>query len=366
MAKITLNNLTTLTSEAVATINTNFDRIETAFENTFSRDGTSPNQLTADIDLNNNDIMNAGSISTDTLVLNGVEVSSTVYEIIDGDKGDVVVSGDGTVWTVEPTLITTATQTALDLKAPLASPTFTGTVSGITKSMVGLGSVDNTADTAKPVSTAQQTALNLKANLASPTFTGTVSGITASMVGLGSVDNTSDANKPVSTATQTALDLKAPLAAPTFTGLVTTAGQIKFPATQSASADVNTLDDYEEGTFTPTIVGTSTAGTGTYTRQVGSYTKIGNLVSFYIDISWTAHTGTGNIRVSGLPFSGVAGQFPPVTVIPDSLTFANNIAAYVNGNTDVNLQTYSTGAAGPAIPMDTAASLYFNGTYRTS
>lgn len=58
--------------------------------------------------------------------------------------------------------------------AKLASPTFTGTVSGITKTMVGLGSVDNTADTAKPVSTAQQTALDLKANIASPTFTGTV------------------------------------------------------------------------------------------------------------------------------------------------------------------------------------------------
>jgi hypothetical protein len=48
----------------------------------------------------------------------------------------------------------------------------------------------------------------LKANLASPTFTGTVSGITKSMVGLGNVDNTSDANKPISTATQTALNLK--------------------------------------------------------------------------------------------------------------------------------------------------------------
>lgn len=60
----------------------------------------------------------------------------------------------------------------------------------VSKSDVGLGSVDNTADTAKPVSTAQQTALNLKANLASPTFTGTVSGITASMVGLGNVANT--------------------------------------------------------------------------------------------------------------------------------------------------------------------------------
>lgn len=78
----------------------------------------------------------------------------------------------------------------------------------LTKSDVGLGNVDNTSDANKPVSTAQQTALNLKAPLASPTFTGTVGGITKSMVGLGNVDNTSDANKPVSTAQQTALDAK--------------------------------------------------------------------------------------------------------------------------------------------------------------
>jgi hypothetical protein len=110
---------------------------------------------------------------------------------------------------------------SLSAKADLASPTFTGTVSGITKSMVGLGSVDNTADTAKPVSTAQQTALDLKANLASPTFTGTVAGITASMVGLGNVNNTTDLSKPISTSTQTALDTKAPTASPTFTGTVT-------------------------------------------------------------------------------------------------------------------------------------------------
>ena len=64
-------------------------------------------------------------------------------------------------------------QDAIDLKAPLASPTFTGTVSGITASMVGLGNVDNTSDLDKPVSTATQTALDLKANLNSPTFTGT-------------------------------------------------------------------------------------------------------------------------------------------------------------------------------------------------
>ena len=135
----------------------------------------------------------------------------TDVTITSAASGDIL-KWNGTAWVNDSAL--------LAAKAPLASPTFTGTVSGITATMVGLGSVDNTADTAKPVSTAQQTALDLKANLASPTFTGTVSGISKTMVGLGNVDNTSDANKPVSTAQQTARDLKAPLASPTFTGSV--------------------------------------------------------------------------------------------------------------------------------------------------
>ena len=89
--------------------------------------------------------------------------------------------------------VSSATQTALNLKANLASPTFTGTVSGITATMVGLGNVTNES----------------KATMfSSPTFTGTTSGITKSMVGLGNVDNTSDASKPISTLTQTALDGK--------------------------------------------------------------------------------------------------------------------------------------------------------------
>lgn len=78
----------------------------------------------------------------------------------------------------------------------------------VTTSVLGLGNINNTSDANKPVSTAQQAALDLKANLASPIFTGTVSGITKSMVGLGNVDNTSDASKPISTAEQTALNAK--------------------------------------------------------------------------------------------------------------------------------------------------------------
>jgi uncharacterized protein (TIGR02145 family) len=116
--------------------------------------------------------------------------------------------------------ISTATQTALDLKAPFNNPTFTGTVGGISKTMVGLGNVDNTSDAGKPISTATQTALDLKAPINDPTFTGTVGGISKTMVGLGNVDNTSDAGKPISTVTQTALDLKAPINNPTFTGTV--------------------------------------------------------------------------------------------------------------------------------------------------
>jgi hypothetical protein len=56
----------------------------------------------------------------------------------------------------------------------LISPTFSGTVTGLTKSMVGLSNVDNTSDASKPVSTATQTALNLKANISSPSFSGEV------------------------------------------------------------------------------------------------------------------------------------------------------------------------------------------------
>ena len=102
----------------------------------------------------------------------------------------------------------TTVQNQFASKAPLASPSFTGTVSGISKSMVGLGNVDNPSDANKPISSATQPALDAKAPLASPSFTGTVNGITKSMVGLGNVDNTADADKAISSATQTALNAK--------------------------------------------------------------------------------------------------------------------------------------------------------------
>ena len=97
---------------------------------------------------------------------------------------------------------------------------------------------------------------------------------------------------------------------------------ITFPATASASSDANTLDDYEEGTFTPTVVGASTAGSTTYTNQFGRYVKIGSLVYVQINIQVTAMTGTGALRFS-LPFT-VASVDPRGvgTVMSDGLDWS--------------------------------------------
>ena len=86
----------------------------------------------------------------------------------------------------------------------------------------------------------------------------------------------------------------------------TTSGAgITFPATQSASSDANTLDDYEEGTWTPQIGGSSTGmASVTYVTQNGKYTKIGDTVFITMQLQWSAASGgSGDARVYGLPFA---------------------------------------------------------------
>lgn len=64
------------------------------------------------------------------------------------------------------------------------------------------------------------------------------------------------------------------------------------------------LSDYlEQQTWTPAITGTTVAGVGTYTTQSGYYTRIGNMIFIQASLTWTAHTGTGDMIISGLPFA---------------------------------------------------------------
>jgi hypothetical protein len=132
-----------------------------------------------------------------------------------------------------------------------------------------------------------------------------------------------------------------------------TSDGITFPATQVASADPNTLDDYEEGTFTPVLNGVGSAGTGTYTLQQGRYTKTGRTVSIDIVLTWTAHTGTGSMFITGLPFAfGVGfGYRAPLSINTTgvSATVAYGDGAY--GNISVPTTIASSGT------------IYINGIY---
>jgi hypothetical protein len=118
--------------------------------------------------------------STEMNVLDGITSTTAELNILDGvtsTAAELNILDGATLTTTELNYVdgvTSAIQTQINTKAPTADPTFTGTVSGVTKTHVGLGNVDNTTDANKPVSTATQTALDLKAPIASPTFTGTV------------------------------------------------------------------------------------------------------------------------------------------------------------------------------------------------
>ena len=83
---------------------------------------------------------------------------------------------------------------------------------------------------------------------------------------------------------------------------------VNFPDTQSASADANTLDDYEEGTWTPTFRGAGgSAGSVDATGSGGTYTKIGRQVHIRgrVDVT-NVGSYSGNIQMAGIPFTAAS------------------------------------------------------------
>ena len=268
--------------------------------NTYDAYG-SASAVSGDLSTHASDTTNIHGIADTSLLATKEYADNAVAAVVDAAPASLNTLKELATALADDANYATTVNNALSLKAPLSSPAFSGTVTGITKSMVGLGSVDNTADTAKPVSDATQTALNLKAPLASPTFTGTVAGITKSMVGLGNVDNTSDSAKPVSTATQSALDLKANAEAPTFTGTVV------LPSTTSignvSETEIGYLDGVTSGVQSqinlkapianPTFTGTVILPTGTVTSGM-------ILDGTIVDADINASAAIAQSKVSGL------------------------------------------------------------------
>jgi hypothetical protein len=129
-------------------------------------------------------------------------------------------------------------------------------------------------------------------------------------------------------------------------GAVPVAGTgITFPATQSASSNANTLDDYEEGTWTPSI-----GGNTTYNAQIGRYTKIGRLVTvtsrIYINAIGTGSTNT----VSGLPF----------TVGASGLNNAGSVGFFINLGTSTIFLTANATASATTVTFAGLASSQVN------
>ena len=117
----------------------------------------------------------------------------------------------------------------------------------------------------------------------------------------------------------------------------TSGAGISFPATQSASSDANTLDDYEEGTWTATLTGTTTAP-NTPVTTTAKYTKIGNQVTLWARFSNKDTTGaSGYMHVTGIPFLGSGeGQVGSAWLynlpIPQlyTVSFLSDATAYVS------------------------------------
>lgn len=140
---------------------------------------------------------------------------------------------------------------------------------------------------------------------------------------------------------------------------------IDFAATPGTGTS-ELLNDYEEGTFTPTIIGTTTAGTGTYSAQSGKYTKVGNRVSFGIYLAWSAHTGTGNMYVSGLPFTASDASYPAVSIYQNgiTLTLTYAIQGYVNtGTVEVLLSQVNSAGTVALVPLATSGTIFVSGSF---
>jgi hypothetical protein len=175
-----------------------------------------------------------------------------------------------------------------------------------------------------------------------------------------------------------------PIAVPTGTGNLVFGGTVKsakgisvgnatpstssgvaFPATAVAVADANTLDDYEEGTFTAAIA--TASGTVSTNAATGYYTKIGNQVSVrgYLNVT-SVSTPSGEANITGLPFtSGGTYIGASIYLVDIAATAVTSVQAYVApSGTTITVVIYNAGARIPAGPYFVAnAQVMYSATY---
>lgn len=152
--------------------------------------------------------------------------------------------------------------------------------------------------------------------------------------------------------------------------VIGTAGKgIDFSAnSQAAGMTSELLNWYEEGTWTPTVNGTTTAGTANYLVQNAFYTRVGRQVTANFFVRWDTGTGTGNIQVGGLPFTSknssgfyYSGSVSNVSV---PYTVGNTVGLFLGHNvTKIDLIQISGATGQTSVPYSGAAIIIGQITY---
>lgn len=141
-------------------------------------------------------------------------------------------------------------------------------------------------------------------------------------------------------------------------GATVTTDGVVFPATQVQSTDANTLDDYEEGTWTPALAfGGGSTGL-TYSTRGGVYTKVGRVVTVTAYIALSAKgSSTGSATITGLPFTSTSGT--GTNTNSGVVAYGTNFAGLTSpptaliGSSATSIVLYDWGAAGVVNVDDT-------------
>jgi hypothetical protein len=154
-----------------------------------------------------------------------------------------------------------------------------------------------------------------------------------------------------------------------------TGGQISFPASQVASAGANVLDDYEEGTFTPTITFATPGDLNVvYSTQAGFYTKVGRMVQWsasLITTTFTFTTSAGQLLLANFPFA--AAQATPAVITRwtgiTSATATPQVGGLVSNSGQLQWEVMNVGAGTSAslttanAPTGVQKVIFAGGTY---
>ena len=149
---------------------------------------------------------------------------------------------------------------------------------------------------------------------------------------------------------------------------------IDFSATGNSSGTMSSelFDDYEEGSWTPALEGTTTTGTVTYAANIGKYVKIGKVVTWEFYMNFNSGNGAGFVHISGLPFTTANNStYPSVNIgyVHNFTVRSDHILTGLHANNDNYLYFYERpngGGTNVQLNYDGSGSLIMSGHYQAT